>query len=294
MTARWERDLITIIGATGTVGRRVVARLAEAGQGCRVVTRDMPKARGILGSGPEIAAGDYALPETLDTALAGTKRLFLLVPDMPGAAKLELEANVINAATRAGVEHIVYLSAPSRGAEPEFAFARLHHETERKIESSGLDWTHLRPIAFMSNLLLSLESIRAHDAFYLPTGDGEVSSIDPADIAAVAVEALTGSGHAGRAYTLTGPEALSHAEQAEQLSAVIGRPIAYVDIPETAARAAMLTAGIPPMLVEDLLEYYALVKAGERALISPDFERLMGRTPRTFSTFVEQNAAAFH
>lgn len=286
--------MITIIGATGTIGRRIVAQLAATGHGCRVVARDAAKARGILGQGPEIATGDYARPETLEAALEGTQRLFLLAPDMPGAEKLGLEANAINAAKRAGVEHLVYLSAPSRGAVPEFAFARLHHETERKIEESGLDWTHLRPIAFMSNLLLSLESIKSDNAFYLPTGDGKVSGIDPADIAAVAVEALTGDGHRGRAYTLTGPEALSHAEQAEQLSAVIGRQIKYVDISEAAAREAMQKAGIPPTLVEDLLEYYALVKADERALISPDFEQVMGRKPRTFATFLEQNAAAFH
>jgi uncharacterized protein YbjT (DUF2867 family) len=237
--------------------------------------------------------GDFSRPETLRAALEGAQRLFLLAPDMPGSDKLELEANAIGAAEAAGVRHVVYVSVTPRGKEPEFAFARLHHETERKIERSGLAWTHLRPIAFMSNLLYSLESINAAGAFYLPTADGKVSAIDPDDIAAVAVKALVDQGHEGKAYTLTGPLALSYAEQAAQLSAVLGREVAYVDVSEAAAREAMLGAGTPPEVVEDLLEFYALVKAGERTLISPDFERVMGRKPRTFATFVRENAEAF-
>ncbi|MCP3804049.1 SDR family oxidoreductase [Allokutzneria sp. A3M-2-11 16] len=285
--------LIVVTGATGTVGRRVVARLTSAGQQIRALARDARQARDILGADVEIVPGDFSLPDSLEPALSGAERIFLLSPDLPGTEKLRLEANAVTAAERAGVKHIVYLSVPGRGTEPEFAFARLHRETEQRIERSGLAWTHLRPIAFMSNLLLSAESIRTENAFHLPTGDGKVSCIDPDDIAAVAVEALTADGHEGRAYTLTGAEALSHAEQAERLSAVLGRPITFVDVPEAAAREAMLASGVPDALVEDLLEFYALVKAGERVMISPDFERVTGREPATFTSFAERAAAAF-
>lgn len=285
--------MIAVTGATGTVGRRVVARLVAAGHDCRAVVRDAATARSVLGPRAQIVTGDLARPGTLDVAFAGVRRLFLLAPDIPGAEKLEIEANAIDAAKRAGVRHIVYLSAALRDREPQFAIARYHRTTERKIEQSGLAWTHVRPIAFMSNVLLSLDTIKTDGAIYLPTANGKVSCVDPDDIAAVATAALTGDRHEGKAYTLTGPQALSYAEQAQQLSAVLGSHITHVDVPAATAREAMLTAGASPALVEDLLEYYALVKAGERALISPDFERVVGHQPRTFATYVRQNAAAF-
>ncbi len=285
--------MIAVIGATGTIGRRVVAQLAQGGHRFRAVVRDEARATRLLGTAVRTVPGDLAHPETLGDGLRGASGMFLLVPDGPGDAKLVLEANAIEAARLANVEHVVYLSAPGRGREPEFAFARLHHRTERLIEQSGLAWTQLRPISFMSNLLLSLESIRTQSAFYLPTGDGKVSSIDPDDVAAVAVEALTGTGHEGKAFTLTGPQALSHDEQAELVSGVLGRTVNYVDVSEAVARQAMLTAGLPSDLVEDLLEFYALVRAGERALVTDEFEKVTGRKPATFAEFCERNAEAF-
>lgn len=285
--------MIIVTGATGTVGSRVVDRLAAAGHAFRAVVRDASSAERRFGSYVPLAVGDLARPETLDAAFDGAERLFLLSPDAPGPEKLELEANVIAAARRAAVERIVYLSVAARETGPEQAFGRLHQETERKIQASGLAWTYLRPVAFMSNLLFSLESIRAESAFYLPAGEGKVSIIAPDDVAAVAVEALVEPGHEGKAYTLTGPQALSHADQAAQLSAAIGREVRYVAIPEVTARGAMNAAGMAPSVVEDLLEFYRLVKAGERASISADFELVMGRRPRTFADFTQKNADEF-
>lgn len=285
--------MIVITGATGTVGSRVASQLAAAGHGFRALARDPSKASSALGPGAEVAVGDLARPETLDGALDGAKRLFLLSPNVPADERRELVTNAITAAKRAGVERIVYLSVAARGREPEQAYGRIHQDAERRIEESGCAWTHLRPIAFMSNLLYSLDSIKAENAFYLPTGDGKMSAIDPDDIAAVAAKALVEDGHEGKRFVLTGPQALSHADQAEQLSAVLGRNVSYVDVPEAAAREAMLEARMAPETAEDLLEFYALIKAGERALISPDFERVMSREPRTFATYIEQNAGVF-
>lgn len=284
--------MIAVTGATGTVGRHVVRQLALAGHRIRALVRTQAKAEPIRHPGVEIVVGDMSQPETLGGLLDGTQRLFLLTPDLPGQEKLRLEASVIDAAATAGVQHVVYQSNAG-GSSDLHAFARLHRESEHRIERSGLAWTHLRCNAFMSNVLFSVESIRTDNAIYLPTGDGQVSAIDPQDIAAVAVEALTEDGHERKAYRLTGPQALSYADQAAQLSAVIGRHIVHVDVSEAQAREAMLAAGVPAEVADDLLDFYSFVKRGQCGFISTDFDELMARKPHSFAAFVAEIADTF-
>ncbi|MGH2822008.1 MAG: SDR family oxidoreductase [Thermoleophilaceae bacterium] len=288
-----DRSPIAVAGATGTVGSLLVKRLVAEGQAVRALVRDSDRARQILDSGVELESCDLADPQTLRPALEGVEKAFLLTGDIPPADdKLELEANFIDAAAAAGVGHIVYLSVSPSDLEPEFAFRQWHGRSERRLEESGVAWTHLRPIAFMSNLLLSLDAIRSQGAFHLPTGDGRVSVIAPEDLAEVAARTLTEEGHAGSAYTLTGPEALSYREQAAQLSHALGREIRFVDVPEQAAREAM-SGALPAELTEALLEFYRMVKDGERELLSDDFKKVAGRAPRSFSTWADQHAEAF-
>lgn len=235
---------------------------------------------------------DLAKPRTLRAALEGVEKAFLVSADIPPAdEKVRREADFVDAAAAAGVRHIVYVSVVGTGSEPEFSFRRWHRETERKLEGSGLAWTHLRPIAYTTNLLLSLESINDEGVFHLPTGDGRVTVIDPADIAEVAARALIEQGHEGKAYTLTGPEALSHAEQAVQLSQALGREVRFVDVPEAAARTAM--AGLPSELTVALLEFYRLIKDGQREFVAPDFENVTGHAPSSFAAWARGNADAF-
>lgn len=286
---------IAVTGATGTIGSRLARKLVAEGQAIQALVRDPEKAKRILDSDVKLETCDLAHPRTLRPALEGVEKAFLVTGDIPpGSDKLELEANFIDAAAEAGVRRIVYVSARGRGSEPEFAIRQWHAQSERRLEESGMQWTYLRPIAFMTNLLLSLDSIRSLGAFHLPTGGGRVSVIDPEDIAEVAARTLTEEGHEGSAYTLTGPEALSYEEQAAQLSRAAGREIRFVDVPEQAAREAMASDGLPAELTEALLEFYRLVKDGERDLLSDDFEKVARREPTRFSAWAERNAKAFH
>src|SRR5439155_13439138 len=115
---------------------------------------------------------------------------------------------------------------------------------------SGMACAFVRPTGFMSNALGWVGSIKSQGAVYGNGGQGKMSVVDPRDIAAVAVKALTGSGHEGRAYDVTGPEALSAAEQVQILSSAIGKPLRYVDVPDAAERQNMLEMHMPPAIVD--------------------------------------------
>lgn len=288
--------MILVTGATGTIGREVVEQLAAAGRQVTALVREPSRAEVIRGRGVSVAVADMSDPAAVRGVFEDAKprRVFVLTPDGIPERKLAMEAAVIDEAASAGVERIVYLSVVELGEDPEFAFRRWHEESEQRIEATGIAWTHLRPVAFTSNLLASAESIRSEGAFYLPAGDGRHAPVDPRDVAAVAVKALTEEGHARKAYPLTGPEALTHAEQAAHLSAVLGRDVRFVDVPEQAAREAMAQTGMPEPVVEALLEFYALIRAGRRALVSAHVEQITGRPARPFAAWVQENAAAFN
>src|SRR5437868_2919098 len=220
--------MILVTGATGTIGSEVVRQLSAAGQKVRALVRDTAKAEKIKGANVELAKGDLTQPETVRAALQGADKLFLL---FTGVDLVPVEGKVVEEAKKAGVKHIVYLSVVGADMEPGIALGRGHRATEKAIEASGIPYTFLRPSGFMSNMFNNLQSIKAQGKFYGPYGDGKMGVIHPADIAAVAVKALTTAGHEGKAYVLTGSEAINNGEQAKILSQAVGKPIEYVAVP---------------------------------------------------------------
>lgn len=281
--------MILVTGGTGTVGSEVAKQLVAAGQRIRVLVRAPEKGVQKLGTGVELAKGDFTDAASLDAALRGADKLFLLAA---GADMMQHEANAVDAAKRAGVKHIVKLSVI--GAESESTpFGRWHRAGEKKIEASGVPWTFLRPTGFASNALMWVGSLKAQGTVFMPTGDGKLPVVDPKDIAAVAVHALTKPGHEGRSYDLTGPEALSTAEQVQKIGAAVGKSYKFVDVPEAAARDGMLGSGMPAVYVDALLEYLRMVKAGQAATVSTHVEKVTGKKARTFDLWLADNLAAF-
>jgi (4-alkanoyl-5-oxo-2,5-dihydrofuran-3-yl)methyl phosphate reductase len=281
--------MILVTGATGTIGSEVVKQLIEAGEKVRVLVRDPAKAAK-FGGRVEVAQGDLEKPETLGPAFAGVDKAFVLAM---GTDLAKLEGNAFEAAKKAGVKHVVKLSAMGADIEPGITLGRWHRESEEKLKATGVAWTILRPGNFASNALGWVGSIKGQGAAFQPTGEGKVAPIDPRDIAAVAVKVLTSPGHEGQAYTITGPEALSGAEQVAAISAAIGKPLRFIDVPEAAAREGMLKAGMPEGYVGPVLELMALIKAGYAGTVTPTVEQLLGRKPRSFSEWARDNAAAF-
>ena len=281
--------MILVTGATGNIGSNVTRLLVEAGAPVRVLVQSPDKAKA-LGKSIEIVQGDYANPTSLAQSMKGVDKLFLLAPSSPMLP--EQEGIVVDTAKRAGIEHIVKLSIGG-AAQEAITFCKWHRASEKKLEASGLAWTFVRPNSFMTNLFLFLPTIKAEGKLYTSTGDGKVSFIDPHDIAAVAVKALVEPGHAGKAYDVTGPEALSYADVAAQLGDAIGRKLVHVDVPPEAAKAGMLQAGLPAFLADALVEFDGITRAGYAAAVSPLVQQVTGRAPRSFREWARANARAF-
>src|SRR5437773_7290729 len=240
-----KKKMILVTGSTGLTGGELVRRLSGKGVPVRALVRKTAKAEA-LSRLPhvEIVEGDMARPETLAGALRGVDRAMLISSSAPDM--LEIQSNFIEAARKAGVKHVVKLSGIIPELDSPFRFARMHAEIEQRLEASGMAYTHLRAGEFMPAYFRQVPSIVARGTLALPMGDARIASVDVSDIARVAATVLTTSGHEGKIYPLTGPEALTMAEVAEKLSVVTGKTIRYVDVPPEVAMQARLAAGLPP------------------------------------------------
>jgi uncharacterized protein YbjT (DUF2867 family) len=283
--------MILVTGATGHIGSELVRLLADQGAPARALVHSPDKAAPIQRLGLETAVGDYQQPDTLDAAMKGCDQLFLLSPPTP--RQPQQEQQVIDAARRAGVEHVVKQSVPWAGPDAPLVFSRWHGQVEQHLAQSGLAYTLLRPNNFMQNFLMSAQQVADQGILYGMFGDGRIAFVDTRDIAAVAAELLTNPGHQGASYTLTGPEALTAAEVAERLSAATGRQVRYVDVGPDAFRQALAGAGMPGWLVDGVVEGNTMLAAGHAATVTDEVARLTGRPPRTFAQFAADHQVAF-
>lgn len=282
-------NTILVTGATGNVGSQVVQQLIAAGITPRVAVRSLKKADTLKQAGAEPVEMDLAKPETVQPAFEGVDKVFLVSPFVPNM--VQLAALLMEVAKKANLKQVVRLSALS---QPGTTLSKWHGDVEKMIEDSGIPFTVLRPNGFMQNFVNSMaDTIKTQNAFYMPIGDGKVSLVDTRDLAAVAVAALTNTGHENKAYNITGSEALSNQQVAAIFSQVLGKTINYVNVPEDAARQGMQNAGMPDVIVNALLELYASYKTGQAATVSPVIEQVTGKKPISFEQFARDYAEAF-
>ncbi|OGP78263.1 MAG: NAD(P)-dependent oxidoreductase [Deltaproteobacteria bacterium RBG_16_49_23] len=283
---------ILVTGATGNIGLQIVKQLSVLGENVRAAVHSAKNVPIIKEAGAEPVELDFNRPETLRDAFRGIEKVYLLTPLVPNM--VEMGAHLVEEAKKGGVKYIVRSSGLGADIEPGITLSRWHREIEKMIEASGIPYTFLRPNSFMQNYAnLFGYTIKTQNAFYLPVGDGKAALVDVRDIAAAAAAVLTKSGHENRAYNLTGPEALSNHEVAEILSKVTGRKINYVNVSEDDARRGMREAGMPEVIVEALIELYAIQRAGYTAALSPDVERVTGKKPMSFNQFATDYVEAF-
>jgi uncharacterized protein YbjT (DUF2867 family) len=276
--------MILVIGATGTVGSEVVRQLIAVGERPRALVRDPTTARQRLGDQVELVVGDLDRPETIAAALAGVDGVFLLTTQ--SSRQPEWERAVIQAAARAGVGQLVKLSVFRADEQSSLQVARQHGQAERVLAQSGLAATILRPVFFMQNLVGMV-----HDgAIATAAGDGQVAMVDARDIAAVAVATLTGGGHAGKTYTLTGPEALSFDQVASIVSRQTGRPLRHVRIPPDKVRVALQGRGMAAWYADDMARLHGMLAAGYEQVVTDDIHTVTGRPPRTLAQFAGDHA----
>ncbi|MGW5645523.1 NAD(P)H-binding protein [Saccharopolyspora sp. NPDC003752] len=274
---------VLVTGATGNVGRRVVDRLLAAGTQVRALTR-RPEAAGLPGD-VEVFRGDLTDSDALAKALAGVGSMFLFpVPE-------GIEA-FVERAKAAGVRRVVVLSSKAVEFADGNAIGERHRVIEEAVEAGGFEWTFLRPGAFATNTLAWAGSIRAEGVVREPFVDAQQTPIHEDDIAAVAETALLEDGHAGAAYALSGPEALTVREQVQAISAAIGREIGLEEQTLEQARAHMIAKGVPEAIVDALLSYGARnVENAEPPVRT--VEQVTGRPARTFAQWAVDHADDF-
>jgi uncharacterized protein YbjT (DUF2867 family) len=279
---------ILVTGAPGNVGTPLVRELVARGATVRVAARHPDAAQALLGDlpGVEVVPFDLTDPSTF-SVLAGVERLFLLRP----AAIADVEgiiAPALDAARDGGVRHVVFLSI--QGAERNRVVP--HRKVEDHLRRNGLAWTFIRAAYFMQNLSTThAADIRDRDEIGLPAGRrSRTAHVDARDVAAVSAVALTDHGHEGRAYTPTGPAALTYDECAAILSDVLGRPIRYTDPAPWTYWRRMRAAGMPRGMVGITLGIYTAARFGLAAGLTDDVERLTGRPPIDFATFARDTA----
>ena len=281
--------MICVTGAGGTVSSDLIKQLESANAPFRAAHFSNEKAEAARARGIDAVIIDYNRPEMLRAAFQGCDKLFLLGPNALNQS--ELEQNAVEAAKAVGVQHIVKQSV--LGADEEaFSLALVHRPVEKAIESSGLTWTFLRPNSFMQNVVTYMgETIKAEAAFYSASGEAKISHVDVRDIAAVAVKALTEPTHAGKAYTLTGPEALTYDELANELSKVLGRPISHISLSPSDLKQGMLAEGMPEEIADRMLDLERYYREDQASRITNDINQVTGREPRQFAEFVRETTA---
>ena len=219
------------------------------------------------------------------------EKAFLLTP--VAERFVQWQKDFIQAAQRAKIKHLVKFSAMGAHARSPSELLKLHAETDEALSSSGVPFTILQPNGFYQNMLSLANTIKAQGEFYWPLKNASQSTVDIRDISAVAVQVFVSSGHQGKTYVITGPEALTFQEAAEKLSAVLGRKIQYVDVPISAAADGMRKSGMPDWNVHAVSELLAYFATGAVATVTDTIPRLLGRPATSFEQFVKDHRAAF-
>jgi len=284
--------MILVTGATGLNGSAVIREFATQGVPARALVRDASKAEWLRAlPGIEVVEGDMLQPDTLKRGLQDVDRALLISSASPQL--VETQTAFIQAAKKAGVRHVVKFSGITVKIGSPFRYFHMHGVIEAELEKSGLTWTHLSPGQFMQMYFREVRSILSTGELRLPMENATIASIDVADIAKIAFRVLTGSGHEGKRYEMTGPEALTMAQVAERISVATGRPVRYVNVSPAEMKKALLDTGAPPYFADALDELFAERRKGVEARVILASHKLFGIRPTTFAEFAARNARVF-
>jgi uncharacterized protein YbjT (DUF2867 family) len=273
------KTTVLVTGATGNVGRPLVEQLLAAGHQVRALTRDPAKAN--LPQAADVVAGDLADPASLAGIFDGVGAAHLINFNGADFSPLTTGPQIMELAVRAGVGKVTVLKGEVDKSPLEEA-----------VEVSGLQWTKLVPVEFMSNVLEWAGSVRAEGVVREAFADAKSALVHDADIASVAATALTGDGHHGKEYWLTGPEAMTHQEKVKTISAVLGREIQYVELAKDEVVRQWQQSGFGA----DDIEFFLAMRTNPPEAgytVQPTVEQVTGQPARTFEQWVRQNAAAF-
>jgi uncharacterized protein YbjT (DUF2867 family) len=274
-----QTQKILVTGATGTVGRQVVAELLARGHEVRALTRDAAKTA--FPAGVEVVEGDLTAPDGLAPALEGVTGLHMITFGGAAFSPLETGPRILELARAAGVRRITVL----HGGGPT--------PLEEAVRAcDGVAWTVLMPVEFMANALEWADAITASGEVREPFVDRLSAMVHEGDIGAVAAVALTEEGHGGQEYVITGPEVLTVGDKVKTIAEAAGREIALVELTEEQALTQWRAAGLTEDVVGFLLEAYGNTPEVGRT-VAGTVEKVTGRPARTFSQWAAEHADAF-
>lgn len=282
--------MILLTGVTGKTGGETAKQLLAKGVKFRALVRNEAKAADLKAAGAELAVGDIGDAGVVRQALEGVEKALLVLPN--GKTQEANEKQFTDLAKTAGVKHLVKMSSMEAVAHAETPIPKAHWAVEEYIRASGLPWTMVKPNFFMQNLMASANGIKTNGKFSLPMGEGTTGMADIRDIAAVCVEVLTGQGHTGKSYEITGPEVLTFHQVAERFSEVLGKKVEYVPMPMDAFRERM-TGILEPWHLNAVCELFREIAEIGLDHTTDTFRQLMGREPRSLTQFIQDHRAAF-
>jgi uncharacterized protein YbjT (DUF2867 family) len=287
--------MILITGANGRPGSAAVREFSRQGTPVRALVRSPEKGEGLRDlPGVDVVYGDMLWPETLESALAGVDRVLMI--SKAGPEMLETQCTFIDAAVRAGVGHIVKFSGKDSidGFDNEkFRSSRSHEQIQRYLFAAGTPWTVLQPSQFMHVYFEEVPDIVRSGEIRLPLGDTTLAPVDIDDIAKVAYAVLTTPGHEGRIYPMTGPEALTMADVARDISDAIGRTVRYHDVTSEEKQRDWLDAGYPPPRASAFAQLFEERRRLGRSSVDLSTHRRFDVEPTTFAQFARRYADVF-
>jgi len=277
-----KNETILVIGASGVVGSEVVKNLKAAGHSIRTTTSKPSKDKNVV-------TVNLATGEGIRDAFEGVDRAFLMSPSGYGD-QYQVLSPLIQESKRRGLKKVVLMSAFGANASESTPLRR----SEVELEKSGLKYNIVRPNWFMQNFnTFWVHGIRNESTIALPVGDAKTSFIDTRDIGAVIAKLLTSEKYDNRAFDLTGAQALSHAEVAEEISSALDKKIVFKDIEPSVLRAGLLSAGVPVDYTDFLLVIMNYLKLGYNSAVLPTVKELLGREPISFKQYTQDYKNAF-
>ncbi|MGR6469024.1 SDR family oxidoreductase [Rhizobium sp. PAMB 3182] len=291
-------ETLLVTGASGKLGKAVLNNLLEADHPAGKIiatTRDITKLSDFAEKGVVVRAATFDEPTSLRAAFAGADRLLLISTDeliAPGK-RLAQHKNAVEAATAAGLKHIVYTSMPKPEPGNPVLFAPDHYGTEQAIIASGMGYTILRNTWYQENLFLVLPDAFKSGTLYTSAGDGRISHIAHADCAKAAAAALAPTTSENRILTLTGPELFTTAEIAALATSVVGKPLSVVNLTDEQLIAGMVAHGLPEPVAKIFASFDTNTRQGGFDILTDDFEMLTGKKPRPLKAFFEQVKSQF-
>ena len=284
-----NKPKILITGAGGNTGQVIAEELQKRSIPFVVMTHSEANKERFEKRGMEVVFGDFDIPETLELALSGIEKAYLVCT--PDEKLVRRETAFVAAARKAGVRHLVMGSAYSSGENAESENLRSHGVIEKAVRESGMDYTIIRPVGFMQTFTLFVwDMVQKADAISLAAGDGGMALIDVRDVAAVGVKALTEPGHVGKIYDLTGPESLSMYRQAEIIGKVLGRKIYYIPSSEEQMAQVMKVLGVPETPSEHVQKVFKMQREHRIEMVLPTLQEL-GIQPTPYEQFIRDYVA---